>query len=172
MRGPCWGGTEPAEYQSCRALSVLVGRAGYLPTTGEVHSCALGWRLGRLNLCEQSKVIPLFDKSSWDPMLCQLWGSVLWPLTSQASSLVGGIPTPMKEQPQVKSWAFIIGAWGGAGHSGRESTRPHWDSKHSQVHWLGDVRLFFQIPAYETILSLCIFHSSTQVDSSCCIFWS
>ena len=172
MRGPHWSRDRGWEYQSCRALSLFAGRAGYLPTAGEVHSCALGWRLGWLNLCEQSKVTPLLNKSSWDPLLCQVWGSALWPLTSQAPGLVGGVPTPVKEQPQVKSWAFIVGSWGGAAHSGRDSTRPHWDSNHSQVHWLDDVRLSFQIPAFGTILRFCIFHSSTQVGSRCCIFCS
>ena len=25
----------------------------------------------------------------------------------------------------VKSWAFVVGSWGGAAHSGPDSTRPH-----------------------------------------------
>ena len=173
MRGPCWRRDRACRISELQSSFSACWQSRLLPYRrwGPQLCSRLEAGLAQ-SVCEQSKVIPLFNKSSWDPLLCQEWGSVLWPLTSQAPGLVGGIPTPMKEQPQVKSWAFIVGARGGAAHSGRESTRPHWDSSHSQVHWLDDTRLSFRIPAYGTILSFCIFHSSTQVGSRCCIFWS
>ena len=173
MRGPCWRRDRACRISELQSSFSACWQSRLLPYRrwGPQLCSRLEAGLAQ-SVCEQSKVIPLFNKSSWDPLLCQAWGSVLWPLTSQAPGLVGGIPTPMKEQPQVKSWAFIVGTWGGAAHSGRESTRPHWDSSHSQVHWLDDTRLSFRIPAYGTILSFCIFHSSTQVGSRCCIFWS